>query len=401
MSASRTPLKHVFRKIFCLVNSQNDSSKLLFNVGFLFQRNNHHNHTGNQKKSHLTTMKLETPEFKSIFTPELTKLHDIFKRHGYELRVAGGAVRDLLMGKRPEDLDFATTATPEEMKKIFTEENVRLINNKGEKHGTITPRIDDKVNFEMENTRLDGTVYDYFNGVEDLRKRRITFVGDARQRIQEDYLRILRYFRFFGRIANEGTTHEKTTLVAIRENASGLDRISGERIWAEMKKILTGNHASEMLELMVDLGITPHIGLPARVQVDELRRVSRRAQENGWNLHAVTLLVSLLASEEEMLELNKRLKISAFDRDLGLFLVLHRYQILPDEQRPLRPYQYMLVDAKRIKDHHAWICGKSMTRVINELKDLWKESDFKMTQEELENHIPEIVERIGIQPRAS
>lgn len=176
-------------------------------------------------------MHLDTPEFHSIFTEELRSLVSIFKEYGYELRVAGGAVRDLLLGKQPKDLDFATTATPTQMKDMFTTENVRMINMNGEKHGTITPRINDKENFEVTTLRidvvtdgrhaevqfttdwlldalrrdltinsmflgLDGSVYDYFYGFDDLKKRRVAFVGDPQTRIQEDYLRILRYFRF-------------------------------------------------------------------------------------------------------------------------------------------------------------------------------------------------------------
>ena len=66
---------------------------------------------------------------------------EVFEKHQHELRIAGGAVRDLLSGKRPEDVDFATTATPEEMKHMFQTAGIRMINNKGEKHGTITARV--------------------------------------------------------------------------------------------------------------------------------------------------------------------------------------------------------------------------------------------------------------------
>lgn len=59
------------------------------------------------------------------------------------------------MGMKPKDLDFATTATPTQMKDLFTKENVRMINMKGEKHGTITPRINDKENFEVTTLRID------------------------------------------------------------------------------------------------------------------------------------------------------------------------------------------------------------------------------------------------------
>lgn len=66
---------------------------------------------------------------------------ELFEKNRFELRIAGGAVRDLLSGKRPEDVDFATTATPEEMKDMFQSAGIRMINNKGETHGTITARV--------------------------------------------------------------------------------------------------------------------------------------------------------------------------------------------------------------------------------------------------------------------
>jgi tRNA nucleotidyltransferase (CCA-adding enzyme) len=195
----------------------------------------------------LITQKIDSPEYRALLTPHLLKLAELFKAHHYELRVAGGAVRDILMGIIPHDVDFATTATPEQMKDMLTQAKIRMINTNGEKHGTITARIDDTENFEVTTLRIDlvtdgrhavveytqdwqldanrrdltinalflgeiylkekfglieiycldleGTVYDYFNGIEDVKHRRVRFVGDAVQRIREDYLRILRYFR--------------------------------------------------------------------------------------------------------------------------------------------------------------------------------------------------------------
>ena len=188
--------------------------------------------------SNLRKMKVESAQLNSILTPELRTLSDIFTRNGHELRIAGGAVRDLLMNKTPTDIDFATTATPDQMKEMFTKEEVRMINNQGEKHGTITARINDKENYEVTTLRidkvtdgrraeveftvdwevdsnrrdltinsmflgLDGVLYDYFNGSDDLKSKTVKFVGDPVQRIQEDYLRILRYFRFYGRISED------------------------------------------------------------------------------------------------------------------------------------------------------------------------------------------------------
>ncbi len=205
---------------------------------------------GSVNRGSLLKMKIDTPEFRSLFTPEVNELSRLFRENGFEIRLAGGPVRDLLLGKRPKDLDFATDATPDDMKRIFDAAGVRMINNKGEKHGTVTPRIFDKENFEVTTLRidvttdgrhaevqftndweldsgrrdltinsmflgLDGTLYDYFNGAEDLKRRRVAFVGDPVQRIQEDYLRILRYFRFYGRIAEESSSHDEKTLEAI------------------------------------------------------------------------------------------------------------------------------------------------------------------------------------------
>ena len=93
----------------------------------------------------LQTTKLDTPEFHALFTPELSDLISLFKKYNHELRIAGGAVRDLLMGKQSHDIDFATTATPDEMKEMFELEGIRMINARGEGHGTITARINDKV----------------------------------------------------------------------------------------------------------------------------------------------------------------------------------------------------------------------------------------------------------------
>jgi len=103
----------------------------------------------------LRTKRIDTPEYRALLTTHLLKLAELFKAHQYEIRVAGGAVRDILMGIIPHDVDFATTATPDQMKDMFTKANIRMINSNGEKHGTITARIDDVENFEITTLRID------------------------------------------------------------------------------------------------------------------------------------------------------------------------------------------------------------------------------------------------------
>lgn len=300
---------------------------------------------------------LETPEFKSIFNEELVDLIDLFKKHKYELRVAGGAVRDILLKIYPTDIDFATNATPEQMKKMFEEEEIRMINMNGEKHGTITARINDKMNFEVTTLRtdlitdgrhaevqftkdwqidanrrdltinsmflgLDGSVYDYFFGYDDLQKRRVIFVGDPDKRIKEDFLRILRYFRFYGRIAEISNNHDEETLTAIKTNINGLQKISGERIWMEVKKIMQGNFAKDLMLEMLNCGVGCYMGLPKEFNLLEFKRLWEVEEE----LNPITILCGLLNSPQDALKLHERLKFSAFERDLAIFITTNREQ---------------------------------------------------------------------------
>jgi len=112
----------------------------------------HYKHNTRKMAGSLNTIKLDNEEFQNLFTPELKTLVALFEKNKYEIRIAGGPVRDLLMGITPHDIDLATTATPTQMKEMFELEGIRMINTKGESHGTITARINDKV--DMSGIRL-------------------------------------------------------------------------------------------------------------------------------------------------------------------------------------------------------------------------------------------------------
>lgn len=406
--------------------------------------------------------KLESDEFRSIFTSELEKLVMIFNKYNYEIRIAGGAVRDLLMGKKPVDIDFATTATPDQMKEMFETEKVRMLNMKGEKHGTITPRINDKENFEVTTLRvdiltdgrhaeveyttdwlldanrrdltinsmflgIDGSVYDYFYGHDDLKVRRVAFVGEADKRIKEDYLRILRYFRFYGRVAENPDSHEEKTLKAIHDNVAGLERISGERIWSELKKILQTRFAGELVRKMHQVDVLNHCGLPARPNMTEFDALWNRSRH--LSLQPVTLLAAMLMSEEEAIALNDRLKMSAYDRDLVIFIITNRED--KPNLKPLLPYQRLVVNSKRkvsemkewvvellkyqnsplLEEFKAWEVprfpvtgnmlkekgisgGRQMGAVLNGLKSYWVGNDFKPSVEDILQQIPDVLSNL-------
>ncbi|XP_042352813.1 LOW QUALITY PROTEIN: CCA tRNA nucleotidyltransferase 1, mitochondrial [Plectropomus leopardus] len=401
----------------------------------------------------LFTMQLKTSEFQSLFTDGLSGLAVVFEKHQHELRIAGGAVRDLLSGKRPEDVDFATTATPEEMKDMFQKAGIRMINNKGEKHGTITARLHDQ-NFEVTTLRvdvqtdgrhaevefttdwqkdaerrdltinsmflgLDGTLYDYFKGYEDLQNRKVRFVGSPEQRIQEDYLRILRYFRFYGRVAFEPDDHEPETLAAIRENGRGLAGISGERIWQELKKMVVGNHAGHLLELMQSLELAQYIGLPPDGNVEEMKRVWHNAKD--LSPKPMTILVALFSRPEEVERMELRLKVSREEKTLALFLIKHRQKLRRNKDEPdgLKPFTEFIIDNRDL-DTQSKVCellkyqgedkllaelsrwsiprcpvsghdlrrmgitsGKEIGATLQKLRNIWKKSGYKMDKDEL------------------
>ncbi|KAK2717991.1 hypothetical protein QYM36_006689 [Artemia franciscana] len=116
------------------------------------------------------------------------------------------------------------------------------------------------INLSDDENYLDGNFVDYFGGYEDLKDRRIKFVGDPVQRIQEDFLRILRYYRFYGRFAHCENSHDLETIKAVQENAEGLEAISGERIWVELRKILSGRFKIQLVHRIIEDGVAMYLG---------------------------------------------------------------------------------------------------------------------------------------------
>nr|XP_032803362.1 LOW QUALITY PROTEIN: CCA tRNA nucleotidyltransferase 1, mitochondrial-like [Petromyzon marinus] len=325
------------------------------------------------------TMRLGTSDFQCLFTDGLKAIAALFSGHGHELRIAGGAVRDLLSGKRPQDADFTTSATPAQMKEMFAAAGVRTVNTLGEKHGTITARVHGQ-NFEITALRvdvttdgrhaevefttdwqtdsewldltinsmfldLDGTLYEYFNGMEDLKNKRVRFVGDPEKRIQEDYLRILRYFRFYGFVAERGREREPQTLAGIERDA-GWPAFAGELIWVELKKTLMGNHASHLFALIYKLGVAPRIGLPCDGNVGELQRVWERSRASAPR--PITLLSALPCCADDVGQLDARLRLPTDERNLAAFVIKHRGELRPDADGddPARLHQGFVTDAR-------------------------------------------------------
>lgn len=233
----------------------------------------------------------------------------ILEKGGFKARVVGGYVRDFLLRKKTNDIDVATTATPDQVKELFEKENCRVIPT-GLAHGTVTV-VKRKIHYEITTLRKDvktdgrhaevsfdssweedaarrdftfnalyldsdGEVYDYYNGISDLKSRTVRFIGNPEERIKEDYLRILRYFRFSAQL--DFWSHDRSTLDAIRNNADKISTLSKERIKKEMEKILECPNPCETLDLMEKTGVLSEIVDVDHAKMQKLRTI---AGKNG------------------------------------------------------------------------------------------------------------------------
>lgn len=118
------------------------------------------------------------------------------------------------------------------------------------------------------------------------------------------YVSFLLIYRFYGRLSNTPDNHEEETLSAIRKNMSGLRQISGERIWMELKKILAGNYSKDLILLMLDLGVSPYIGLPSEPDTEEFKRVCERLENLKISVYPITRLTALLRTDKEVEKFN-------------------------------------------------------------------------------------------------
>jgi poly(A) polymerase len=201
-------------------------------------------------------------------------------------RIVGGAVRDALAGLPVADIDLATPDPPDATMAAWKKAGLRVVPT-GLAHGTVTA-ISGGRPFEITTLRRDvatdgrhatvawtddwqqdaarrdftinalsldrsGQVHDYFDGQTDLRAGRVRFVGDAATRIAEDYLRILRFFRFFARYGSGPP--DRDAITAIRAGAPGMGILSAERVWHELKKILAAPDPRAAVFLMAELGV--------------------------------------------------------------------------------------------------------------------------------------------------
>ncbi len=291
----------------------------------------------------------------SLFSDaRLVALLDLFTKAGHEMRVVGGAVRDEWLGLPIGDVDLATTALPEEVTKILESAGHKAVPT-GVEFGTITAVIEGKP-YEITTLREDietdgrhakvkytrdwqkdaarrdftinamskdasGNIHDYFDGQRDLREGRIVFVGDAGTRIREDYLRVLRFFRFFARYGRHAP--DEATLSALKAAAPKIKNLARERIWQEIKKLLAAHDPAESWMLMMSHEVLPHV-LPEANNLAELCSLLsyERMRKKPAAPNALLRLAALIDGKKALaLELKSRLALSNMEaQKLGQYL---------------------------------------------------------------------------------
>ncbi len=259
-------------------------------------------------------------------------------------RLVGGAVRDALAGLPVADIDLATPDPPDLVTQRLTAAGLKAVPT-GIAHGTVTAVAAHR-GFEVTTLRHDvqtdgrhavvaftddwqadaarrdftvnamsmtpdGAVFDYFGGIADLHARRVRFVGDAAARVAEDYLRVLRFFRFWARYG--AGEPDAAAAAAIAGGVAGLAQLSAERVWSELKRILAAPDPVAAVRLMRALGVLAVV-LPEAGGTERLAALVAAAAPPDPVLRLAALL------EHGAQALSERLKLSGAERThlLGL-----------------------------------------------------------------------------------
>lgn len=361
-------------------------------------------------------------------------------------RFVGGCVRNTLMGRPVDDIDIATQLEPRAVLVALEAAGIRAIPT-GLEHGTITA-VEKGIPFEITTLRRDvetdgrravvaftedwaedaarrdfrlnalyaepdGTLHDPTNGgLEDASAGRVIFIGDADERLREDYLRILRFFRFN---AWYGAEIDQDGLAACERQKDGLQKIAAERIWKELAKLLRAPSPYDSVQAMETSGVLEII-LPQAVSVSALERVQSRSGDPLIRLMALlprdvstleTVSSSLRLSNSEAGRLQTwathlddpdpsdevALKAAAYRRGkAALIEALAVSPILDDLFGKARELldrwevPSLPIGGRDLLDRG--LSGPALGDTLRKLEKAWIESDFQLSRDELLNWLP-------------
>ncbi len=277
----------------------------------------------------------------------LQRLFDLLDGNGEQTRVNGGAVRNSILGETIGDVDLSTTLEPEAVMARLNKAGIKTVAT-GLSHGTITAVIDRK-SYEITTLRSDietdgrhavvafgrdwaedakrrdltmnalycdrhGKLYDPLGGYQDLVDRNVRFIGDAGERIEEDYLRILRFFRFFAQYGSFRPDSEG--LKACARMKGGIFKLSAERVWMELKKILSVDDPSRALLWMRTTGVLGvALSETDKWGIDFISDRISAEQDLAWPIDPLARLqVMVPPLEEKMTGLANRLRLSKAEK---------------------------------------------------------------------------------------
>lgn len=300
---------------------------------------------------------------KFIFPKDIEK---IFVALDNQARLVGGCVRDMLLDITPKDFDIATPITPTEVTKKLENIDVKVIAT-GIKHGTVTAVINGN-NYEITTLRkdiscngrhaeieytgdweidakrrdltinamsvdIDGNKYDYCDGEKDLLNSHIKFIGDPIARCDEDYLRILRFFRFY---ACFGKSFDQASIDACAAGAKNLEFISGERVNTEMSKLIMAKSPVEALSLMRDSGVITYL-LPGYMEFGTLDCLLKKFGNDFCNISRLAAILSgLWLEKEDVIKIANRWRMSNKERDMLIKLIVVNLDLPPAAPRDIQ-----------------------------------------------------------------
>jgi poly(A) polymerase len=290
---------------------------------------------------------------------------------GFEARVVGGAVRNALLGQPVKDIDIATTALPQDVIRAAGQAGLRAVAT-GLDHGTVTviahhrpfevttlrrdietfgrhARVTFTTDWSEDAARRDftinalycdaaGTVHDPLGGYPDLAARRVRFIGEAADRIREDYLRILRFFRFTAEYA--AGAPDPVGLAASVAAAGGMAQLSAERVRAELLRLLAAPRAVEIVAVMIETGIVETlIGVAGDVAL--LGRLTAIETALEAPPDPILRLAALAGAGRGLSALGERLRLSNAEAERLARLVMPDPAFLPESaERDARAFLY-------------------------------------------------------------
>ena len=392
-----------------------------------------------------------------------TKVLELFKaisnfKDASEIRYVGGCVRKILNNEKFDDIDLATNLKPAEVKECLKNNNIDFFET-GIEHGTITARLDGK-NFEITSLRKDiltdgrhaeveftnewtedalrrdftinsiyadkdGNLFDPNDGVQDLRSGKIEFIGDPEKRLKEDYLRILRYIRFFLNYSKQ--EHKLNVKKIIKQNINGVIKLSNERLIDELKKLVISNGFTKICDDKFCKEILLLI-FPQVKNIDIIKKLKKSYQKEIYNKDFIFLLSLLIIDETDNSEFflykfnmsneaksrinflkdiynnsdykdsfskkslqkifyyqGKSYLLDAIDFKLLIFnkknnklIELKKY--FENLEKPKFP-----IKAKIIMEKYNLKEGKELGQKLKSLENLWVENSFNISEKEVEN----------------